>query len=458
MLLLRNLVQPYDWGPVDGLARLLGSEPTGGHEAELWVGTHEAAPRPSWPATPPRGPDAGRVRGRPAVPAKVLPSTGRSRSRPLRPRAGRGGLRPGGGGRGPGRAPHRNYRDAGAKPEVLVAIEPTWVLCGFRPAGEAADLLTALGVPSSGRSSTDCAAAVPAASRRLGWLLRPARRAPRRGAGRVGGRPLGRRHLAHRPLAWVARLARQCPGDPTCVAPCCSTARAGTGRCGAPAPGNLHAYLEGRGVSSCPLRTTCCGAGYDVEARRCRRAPARAATRGRGAPAAAAPRRGCAHRLRLRRAVLRARARRPRRRAGGTEDRTQSTALPWAARPSWSASTVGATWATAMRLRTGRAGHRGERPGQPLVGHDGRRPARVTAARLRPSTGRRRCGRRALAALALALALALDDLPLGATAVGLPGHLSPFLNTAMAETLRPGRPSRRVGRRGRTVGGRAAVR
>src|SRR5690349_11722669 len=44
MLLLRTSIQPYAWGPVDGIAPLVGRPPTGDHEAELWVGTHPRGP------------------------------------------------------------------------------------------------------------------------------------------------------------------------------------------------------------------------------------------------------------------------------------------------------------------------------------------------------------------------------------------------------------------------------
>ena len=44
MLLLRTPVQHYAWGRVDGLVDLVGSVPSGGPEAELWVGTHPGAP------------------------------------------------------------------------------------------------------------------------------------------------------------------------------------------------------------------------------------------------------------------------------------------------------------------------------------------------------------------------------------------------------------------------------
>src|SRR6478735_5420181 len=44
MLLLHNPIHAYAWGPVDGLAPIVGTEPTGDHEAELWVGTHPRGP------------------------------------------------------------------------------------------------------------------------------------------------------------------------------------------------------------------------------------------------------------------------------------------------------------------------------------------------------------------------------------------------------------------------------
>ena len=37
MLLLQNTIQRYAWGRHDGMAELVGSDPTGGPEAELWV-------------------------------------------------------------------------------------------------------------------------------------------------------------------------------------------------------------------------------------------------------------------------------------------------------------------------------------------------------------------------------------------------------------------------------------
>ena len=44
MLLLENPIRAYAWGAPDGLAALVGAHPSGGPEAELWVGTHPGAP------------------------------------------------------------------------------------------------------------------------------------------------------------------------------------------------------------------------------------------------------------------------------------------------------------------------------------------------------------------------------------------------------------------------------
>lgn len=41
---LSNTVQRYDWGSVDAIPHLLGTDPEGGPQAELWLGAHASAP------------------------------------------------------------------------------------------------------------------------------------------------------------------------------------------------------------------------------------------------------------------------------------------------------------------------------------------------------------------------------------------------------------------------------
>ncbi|OSC56942.1 mannose-6-phosphate isomerase, partial [Streptomyces sp. BF-3] len=45
-------------------------------------------------------------------------------------------------------APHRTYKDANHKPELICALTPFAGLCGFRPPTEAANAMEALGVDS----------------------------------------------------------------------------------------------------------------------------------------------------------------------------------------------------------------------------------------------------------------------------------------------------------------------
>ena len=253
MLLLRNVVQPYNWGPVDGLARLLGSEPTGEHEAELWVGTHERGPSTVVAGDPgAEGRTLAEVVGDLPFLLKVL-AIGRVLSLQAHPsteQAASGFAREEEAGL-PIDAPDRNYRDAGAKPEVLVALEPTWVLCGFRPADEAADLLHALGVPElgplvdklRGRGADTLLDA-------LGWLLRLGAE-DRDVVARAASAAAGCVDAAWRadPRAWAALLARQHPGDPMCVAPLLlELLELAPGDAVHLPAGNLHAYLEGAGV------------------------------------------------------------------------------------------------------------------------------------------------------------------------------------------------------------------
>src|SRR4051812_7270864 len=161
MFLLRNPIQPYAWGPVDGIARLVGSEPTGDHEAELWIGTH-----PRGPSVIAAGEHAGRTladliaedparylgeelaaQGYTALPflLKVL-AIGAPLSLQAHPSAeqAKEGYEREEAAGVPKDSPERLYADPYPKPEMLVALEDTWVLSGFRDPFEAADLLVGL--------------------------------------------------------------------------------------------------------------------------------------------------------------------------------------------------------------------------------------------------------------------------------------------------------------------------
>jgi mannose-6-phosphate isomerase len=268
MLVLRNPVQPYEWGPVDGIAALVGSRPSGGHEAELWVGTH-----PRGPSTVVGGEHDGQtlaevVAGDPerwlgaglaadghtALPflLKVL-AIGQPLSLQAHPsarQAAEGFAREDAAGLAVDAA-ERNYRDPNPKPEALVALSPTWALCGFRPPIEAANLLAGLGVEAFDPLIEVLASGGTEGLRTvLGWLLRlegtsrsSVAESVAASVSRLRGDDLTD------PRVWVRRLVAAFPGDPTAVAPLLlNVVCLDPGEAVHLPAGNLHAYLDGAGV------------------------------------------------------------------------------------------------------------------------------------------------------------------------------------------------------------------
>lgn len=267
MLLLENAVRDYAWGETDGIAAIVGTRPTGGPEAELWIGTHPGAPslvlddaqgrtlREVIAADPARwlGPELARE-GHTALPflLKVL-AIGRPLSLQAHPspeQAREGFDREEAAGV-PLDAPERNYRDDGAKPEALVALTDTWALCGFRDPIEAANQLAGLGivafdplVAALASGDDDALGTV------LGWLLRLEGRARSEAADAVASAVAKvRADDLDDPRSWVRRLVRTFPGDPTAVAPLLlNVVQLDPGDAVHLPAGNLHAYLLGAGI------------------------------------------------------------------------------------------------------------------------------------------------------------------------------------------------------------------
>ncbi|MEU9375525.1 mannose-6-phosphate isomerase, class I [Streptomyces sp. NPDC048255] len=161
---LTNTIRPYAWGSTTAIPTLLGTEPTGEPQAEMWMGAHPGAPsrldRGSGETTlteviaaDPEGElgAAAVARFGPGLPflLKIL-AAGAPLSLQVHPdleqaKAGyadeeRRGV--------PVDAGHRNYKDPNHKPEMICALTPFDGLCGFRAPHEAADLLEGLGVDS----------------------------------------------------------------------------------------------------------------------------------------------------------------------------------------------------------------------------------------------------------------------------------------------------------------------
>ncbi|WP_269938196.1 mannose-6-phosphate isomerase, class I [Arthrobacter sp. HY1533] len=161
MFALTNVMRDYPWGSSTAIAELLGKEPSGGPEAELWMGAHPDSP--SVAATP-DGPMpldrliaehpestlgsgvhaafgaklpflAKLLAADKALSLQVHPTLERARERFADEEA--AGV--------PRDAAHRNYKDANHKPEMILALTPFEALCGFRPCAESAALFRAVG-------------------------------------------------------------------------------------------------------------------------------------------------------------------------------------------------------------------------------------------------------------------------------------------------------------------------
>ncbi|MGW1782995.1 mannose-6-phosphate isomerase, class I [Streptomyces sp. NPDC002143] len=157
---LDNTVRPYAWGSPTAIPQLLGTAPTGEPQAEMWMGAHPGAPSRTDRGTlvevieaDPRRELGERTVAKfgPRLPflLKIL-AAGAPLSLQVHPdltQAKQGyedeerrGI--------PVDAPHRNYKDANHKPELICALTEFDGLCGFRNPVQAADLLDGLGVDS----------------------------------------------------------------------------------------------------------------------------------------------------------------------------------------------------------------------------------------------------------------------------------------------------------------------
>ncbi|MEV7775143.1 mannose-6-phosphate isomerase, class I [Kitasatospora sp. NPDC086791] len=160
---LVNTVRPYAWGSLTALPELLGRQPTGEPQAELWMGAHPGDPSRADRGAGPRRLDeliaadpegelgaAGVARFGPTLPFlfKVL-AAGTPLSIQAHPTLdqARAGFAAENALGIPLDAPERSYRDANHKPEMVCALGEFEGLCGFRRPAEAAGLLAGLGVP-----------------------------------------------------------------------------------------------------------------------------------------------------------------------------------------------------------------------------------------------------------------------------------------------------------------------
>ncbi|MET7686222.1 mannose-6-phosphate isomerase, class I [Streptomyces sp. NPDC005423] len=256
---LDNTVRPYAWGSTTAIPGLLGVAPSGEPQAEMWMGAHPGAP-----SRTARGTLADLVEAAPErelgdrTVAKFGPrlpflfkilAAGAPLSLQVHPNLAqakegyadeeRRGI--------PVDAPHRTYKDANHKPELICALTEFDGLCGFRDPQETADLLDGLDVDAlkpyvdllrtrpPGAALREVLTAVLEADR--GEMARTVAAAATACA-RLGG-----------DYAPYADIAHHYPGDPGVIAAMLlNHVRLQPGEALFLGAGIPHAYLDGLGV------------------------------------------------------------------------------------------------------------------------------------------------------------------------------------------------------------------
>ncbi|MCU1580524.1 MAG: manA [Rhodoglobus sp.] len=180
---ITNTPRDYAWGSAGAISALLGTEPSGGPEAELWLGAHPGSPSrvvdPSqvggaatledWIASDPDRALGAHPAGEPRLPflLKVLAAASplSLQAHPTAQQAIAGFAREHAEGI-PIDAPDRNYRDAFPKPEILYALSETVeALCGFHSSERLRELIERL-------IDLEAELAGPASEPLRGWLNR----------------------------------------------------------------------------------------------------------------------------------------------------------------------------------------------------------------------------------------------------------------------------------------------
>ncbi|WP_328327178.1 MULTISPECIES: mannose-6-phosphate isomerase, class I [unclassified Streptomyces] len=260
---LANTVRPYAWGSTTAIPALTGTEPTGEPQAEMWLGAHPGAPSridrgtgeqalsaviEADPETELGAPAVAKFGPRLPFLLKIL-AAGAPLSLQVHPDLAqakegyadeeRRGV--------PIDAPHRNYKDANHKPELICALTHFDGLCGFRAPAESADLLAALDVDSL-KPYVDILRAHPeeAALREVLTAVLSADPAGMKATVTEAAAAAERLGGAHAPYA---SIAHHYPGDPGVIAAMLlNYVQLQPGEALFLGAGIPHAYLNGLGV------------------------------------------------------------------------------------------------------------------------------------------------------------------------------------------------------------------
>ncbi|WP_371653063.1 MULTISPECIES: mannose-6-phosphate isomerase, class I [unclassified Streptomyces] len=261
---LANTVRPYAWGSTTLIPELLGNAPTGEPQAEMWMGAHPGAPSRidrgaggiplsdviAADPTAELG-DAAVAKFGPRLPFLLkLLAAGAPLSLQVHPnlaQAQRGYADEESAGVPLG-APHRNYKDANHKPELICALTTFEGLCGFRAPEESADLLAALDVDSL-KPYVDLLHAHPEEAALREVLTAVLTADPQEMAATVTEAVAACERLGGDAYRAYASLAHHFPGDPGVIAAMLlNYVQLQPGEALFLGAGIPHAYLSGMGV------------------------------------------------------------------------------------------------------------------------------------------------------------------------------------------------------------------
>ena len=263
---LDNPIQNYAWGSRSMIASLVGTTvPADQPQAEMWMGAHPKSPsmvtvkgeRISLADLIDAHPDAvlsvdtaRRFNRQMPFLFKVLAAAEplSIQAHPNRAQAVEGFERENRSGIALD-APHRNYRDASHKPEIICALTPFWGLNGFRPVTAIEKNLGRYGP----KTLTTIAAKLktPDTPSGLKAFLEAMLRIPDHHRAEVIAEVTEQAALqdADPAAAWVLRLHAAYPDDVGILAPIyLNLVRLAPGQAMYLAAGQLHAYLEGLGI------------------------------------------------------------------------------------------------------------------------------------------------------------------------------------------------------------------
>lgn len=274
---LSNTPRDYAWGSTTAIAEFRGVAPSGAPEAELWLGTHPGSPTRAeeavggvgqadaahatlaeWIAAAPTallGAELASQRDDLPILLKILaaasPLSLQVHPTPEQAIAGFAAENA----RGIAVSdPARNYKDPYPKPEIIVAVSERFeALCGFRPAGEVAEIVAALRA-AGGRALEPLTTLLDDPTRiadALDWLLSGDDAVAAcvdavmavAAAAESTGFPIADT------LATAREIGAHYPGDPgIIVAMLMNRVSLRRGECLFAPAGLLHAYLSGLGI------------------------------------------------------------------------------------------------------------------------------------------------------------------------------------------------------------------